>query len=180
MLQITIAPPELYDERRDLFITMKPQTLQLEHSLVAISKWESKWEKPFISKDPKTTAETIDYIRCMTITQNVDPTVYKYLSNDNIDQVNAYIHAKMTATWFSENEKKQVNHRTITSELIYYWMIAYNIPFECQKWHLERLLTLIHVCKNESTPQKKMGKQELLNRNRELNAKRRAELNTKG
>jgi len=179
MLKITIPAVEQYDEANNEFVSSKEQTLQLEHSLVSLSKWESKWLKPFLSKEEKTVDETIDYIRCMTITQNVDDKVFTFISNDNTIQVRKYIEADMTATTFS-NEKRGINREVITAEIIYYWMIAMNIPFECQKWHLNRLLTLINVCSIKNQPPKKRGKKELMNRNAALNAARRESLGTKG
>lgn len=180
MLQITILPIELYDEEKSIFTYSKEQVLQLEHSLVSLSKWESKWLKPFLSKGDKTTEETIDYIRCMTLTQNVDPIVYNYTSQDNINEVNNYINAPMTATTFRKMEKVITNREIITAEIIYYWMVSFNIPFECQKWHLNRLLTLINVCNIKNQPSKKMTPREILSQNRSLNASRRALLNTPG
>ena len=179
MLKITIPAIELYDETYEVFITSKETTLQLEHSLVSLSKWESKWNKPFLSRDKKTIDETVDYIKCMTITQNVDEEVYKYLTNDNMQEVSNYIEADMTATKFS-NEKKTVNREIITAEIIYYWMIALNIPLEWEKRHLNRLLTLINVCNIKNSPPKKMGKKELANRNSALNAARKQSLHSKG
>ena len=181
MLQITIpSRDDLWDESKGEFVTSKEQKLVLEHSLVSLSKWESKWCKPFLSKQEKTTEETIDYIRCMMLTQNVDPEVYNFLTDDNIRDVNAYIEAPMTATWFSNSNTGKQNREQITAELVYYWMIALNIPFECQKWHLNRLLTLIRVCEVKNSPPKKMSRRELLNRNAALNAARRKQLNSKG
>ena len=179
MLKITIPSIELFDEAREEFVYTKEQTLQLEHSLVSLSKWESKWHKPFLTKEDKTYEESIDYIRCMTITQNVDDNVYLYMSNDIVRQVSDYIEEKMTATTFAKDNRPGTRE-TITSELIYYWMIALNIPFECQKWHLNRLLTLINICNIKNAPPKKMSKKETLKRNAELNAARRAKLNTGG
>ena len=180
MLQITIPAVEQWDERKQEFITTKEQTLQLEHSLVSLSKWESKWCKPFLTKQEKTFEETLDYIKCMTITQNVDPEVYNYLTNENIEAVNNYINAPMTATYFSDDKTAKPSREQITAELIYYWMIALNIPFECQKWHLNRLLTLIRVCNIKNQPPKKRSKREIMSRNAALNAARRKQLNTKG
>lgn len=180
MLQITIPSTELWDEQKEEFVYTKEKTLQLEHSLVSISKWESKWNKSFLSSKEKTTEEIIDYIRCMTITQNVDPEVYTRLSNRTIQQIYDYINAPMTATVFSDTGRKGGNRDVITSELIYYWMIALNIPFECQKWHLNRLLTLIRVCEIKNAPPKKMSKRETMRRNAALNAARRKKYNTKG
>ena len=180
MLQITIPAVELWDERKQEFVTTKEQTLQLEHSLVSLSKWESKWCKPFLTKQEKTFEETLDYIKCMTITQNVDPEVYNYLTNENIEEINKYIEAPMTATYFSDDKTAKSSREQITAELIYYWMIALNIPFECQKWHLNRLLTLIKVCNIKNQPPKKRSRKEIMSRNAALNAARRKQLNTRG
>ena len=181
MLQITVPiSPEIWDEKNEEFIEPKTASLQLEHSLVSISKWESKWHKPFLSKEPKTVEETIDYIKCMTLTQNVKPEVYGHLSKENIEEINAYIDDPKTATTFSKDRKSARSREIITSELIYYWMIALNIPFECQKWHLNRLLTLIRVCEVKNTPGKKMSQREVLNQYAAINAANRKRFNTKG
>lgn len=180
MLQITIPAGEMYDERDQTFISIKGQTLQLEHSLISLSKWESKWCKSFLSNPDKNLEETIDYIRCMTLNNNVDPNVYLFLTNENIKEINDYIAAPMTATYFSEDKTGRKNNEIITSELIYYWMIAQNIPVDFQKWHLNRLLTLIRVCNIKNSPPKKHSKRELMSRNAALNAARRKQFNTKG
>lgn len=180
MLKITIPAIELYDERAEEFISTKAQTLQLEHSLVSLSKWESKFCKPFLTSENKTKEETIEYIRCMTLTQNVDPAVYKAISSDNVQDVREYIDSEMTATTISLKETKTINREVITAEIIYYWMIALTIPFECQKWHLNRLLTLINVCNIKNTPGKKMSKAEIIERNRAINAARLEKMNTTG
>lgn len=180
MLKITIPATEMFDERTNAFITTKEQTLQLEHSLVSLSKWESKYCRAFLNpKDNKTLDETIDYIKCMTITQNVDPDVYLGLTQSNIDEINKYITSPMTATTFYE-EPKGTKKETVTSELIYYWMISFNIPMECQKWHLNKLLTLIRVCSVKNAPPKKVGRKEMASRYASLNAARRSKLNTNG
>lgn len=179
MLKITIPARDMFNEQTQEFFQTKEYTIQLEHSLVSVSKWESKWNKPFLGKEKKSIEETIDYIRCMTITQNIDPVIYNGLTTDNIEMVNKYIDAPMTATTFPNNKGK-MNNEIITSELIYYWMTALNIPMECQKWHLNRLLTLIRVCNVKSQPGKKMSKREIMQRNSALNAARRAKLNSKG
>lgn len=183
MLRIVIPiSPEGWDEEKQEFVEPKTQTLQLEHSLVSLSKWESKWNKPFLSKDIKTLEETVDYIRCMTITQNVDPDVYNCITNENIEQVNEYIEAPMTATWFNDNKSGRGKGKSeiTTSEIIYYWMISLNIPFECQKWHLNRLLTLIRVCDVKNAPPKKMSKKQQFSQQRNLNAARKKSLHTRG
>ena len=181
MLRIEISlSPEGWDEEKQEFIAPKTQTLQLEHSLVSLSKWESKWCKPFLSKEEKTIEETLDYIKCMTITQNVNPDIYNYLTNKNIEEINAYIEAPMTATTFSGTNLSKPSRETITSELIYYWMITLGIPVEFQKWHLNRLLTLIRVCNVKNAPPSKMSKREIMSRNAALNAARRKQMNSKG
>ena len=180
MLQIVIPKQEFWDERNNEFIDVKETTLTLEHSLVSVSKWEAKWCKPFLSKDPKTTEETIDYIKCMTLTQNVSPDVYRYLTPKNIKEIQNYIENPHTATTIYENQNGPRSHEVVTSELIYYWMTALNIPWESQKWHLNRLLTLIRVCNIKNNPPKKMSQRDLMSRNAALNAARRQRLHTKG
>lgn len=180
MLRITIPAMEQYSEVTNEFITTKEQTLTLEHSLISISKWESKWCKSFIDSKDKTTEEMIDYIRCMTLTSNVNPDIYYCLSQDNIDAINAYIEAPMTATVFNNIGDNGGQKDKITSELIYYWMIACNIPWECEKWHLNRLITLIRVCNIKNTPPKKMSTRDIMNRNASLNAARRQKMNSRG
>ena len=180
MLQITIPSVELWDEENNEFKRTKEYVLQLEHSLVSISKWESKWNKVFLSKDEKTYEETIDYIKCMTITQNIPDEAYRYITKSNVEQIDKYISAPMTATWFAKEKPSGVSREKTTSELVYYWMIALNIPFECQKWHLNRLLTLIRVCNIKNTPPKTMSKRSLAQRNAALNAARRKQFNTTG
>lgn len=182
MLRVTIPAAEFYNEETEEFYYTQEQTLQLEHSLISLSKWESKWKKPFLQAE-KTYAESIDYVRCMTITKNVDPMVYFAIPKDVMKQINAYIEDSMTATTFSSHApegKSRINNEIITAELIYYWMVAHQIPFECEKWHLGRLIALIQVCNIKNSPPKKMSRDEILRRNAELNLKRRKELNSKG
>ena len=179
MLTITIPEIEIYDPIKEEFVKIKKQTLSLEHSLVSISKWESKWNKPFLSSEDKTTEETLDYIRCMTLTQNVDPLVYTRLTKENVDAINEYIDAPMTATTFA-SENKTSKKEIITAEIIYYWMISFGIPFDCQKWHLNKLLTLIKVCSIKEAPSKKMSKRKTMTNNAALNAARRKALGTRG
>lgn len=182
MLKLVIPKSqEHYDSEKNEFFTMDEHIIMLEHSLMSVAKWEAIWEKPFLSKEPKTNQQTIDYIKCMTLTQNVDERVYYCLTDKNIKDVSEYIEKSMTATWFSEDNNKPRNKEIITAEVIYYWMIANNIPFECQKWHLNRLLTLIRVCNTKNAAQtKKMSKSEIRSKNKELNALRRKRLHSKG
>jgi hypothetical protein len=180
MLKITVPATELWDEGSETFINIKKQTLQLEHSLVSISKWEAKWHKPFLSKEEKTSEETIDYIRCMTITQNVPPETYYGLTNENIKQVQAYIEDPMTATWFSEEPGGKSKGEVVTNELIYYWMVALGIPMDREKWHLNHLLTLIKVCNIKNQPPKKRGRQQTAKDYAALNKARRNRYNSRG
>jgi hypothetical protein len=181
MLQIMVDGGEFYDEERNEFIQVKPRLLTLEHSLLSLSKWEAKWKKPFLTEDEKTPEEYLDYIKCMTITQNVDPLLYKCFSKKNFEDLKAYIHDPRTATTITSYNRQTPRKRIITSELIYYWMIANNVPPEYEKWHLNRLLTLIRICTIENnTNKKKMGRSEIHNQNRQLNAARRAKYNTRG
>lgn len=181
MLTITVPiSQEGWDDAKQEFVEPTSVTLQLEHSLISLSKWESKWKKPFYSKKEMSEEETLDYIKCMTLTENIQPEVYDHLNRENVKAIMDYIGDPMTATTFGKNDSGQVNKETITSELIYYWMISSNIPFECQEWHLNRLITLIRVCSIKNTPPKKRSKRDIMSRNAALNASRRNQLNTKG
>lgn len=183
MLQLKVEGGELFDEGAEKFITVKPQTLQLEHSLVSISKWESKWKKPFLRKEEMTLEETIDYIRCMTISpQNINPETYKFITPDHVSQVMNYIQDPMTATTISKRQdKKGGQQQVITSEVVYYYMTAYQIPFDpCQKWHFNRLMTLIQTCEAKQSKGKKMTQSEINQRNRARNAARKAKHGTRG
>lgn len=184
MLQIFIDGNEFFNEETEEFVTVKSQKISLEHSLLSISKWESKWKKAFLDntleKNKKTDEETLDYIRCMTITPNVDPLLYQCLSAENYKEINEYINDDMTATTFS-GKRQNSNRQIVTSEIIYYWMIAYNIPVEFEKWHINRLLTLIRICGIKNDPkQHKMSQAAIHEQNRALNEARRAKYHTKG
>ena len=181
MLTITIPGGEQFNEQTNEFTYSKGQTITIEHSLASISKWEAKWKKPFYDKEhEKSYEESIDYVRCMTITQNVNPEVYNGITPHLFQQINDYMDNPMTATWFGDDgRKKRPSKEIVTSELIYYWMVALNIPFECQKWHINRLFTLIRIC-NEKNDPKKLSKNDIRRRNRDLNARRRAAMHTKG
>lgn len=179
MLPITIPAGELFDEQSKTIISTKETELELEHSLISVSKWESKWHKPFLSKKEKTYEETLDYIRCMTLNKKVDPNVYLLLTEKNVKEINDYIYDPMTATTIHE-VKTGVSNGIITSELIYYWMIEIGIPPEYQKWHLNRLMTLIRVCNAKRTPPKKMSQRAIMSQNAAINAARKKQFNTKG
>lgn len=180
MLSLTIPSIQLWDEKDNVFRTSPEYKIQLEHSLVSLSKWESKWKKPFLTTSDKTTEETIDYIRCMTITQNVDPMLYSFIRKKELDAVSAYIDDPMTATTFSQSKKKASNKEVFTAEVIYYWLVTFQINWDAQKWHLNRLITLINVCSIKNQPKNKMGRKEAAQSQREMNAARKAKLNTSG
>ena len=180
MLEISVPATSYFNEVTGEFVETKAVVLQLEHSLISLSKWEAKWHKPFLSKEKKTDAEALDYIRCMTKTQNVDPLVYYAIPKDQLDKIDAYLEDTMTATTISELQPQKPNHKIITNELIYSWMFSLGIPMDCEKWHLNRLLMLIRVCNIENGPQRKMSRKEILSQNHALNLARKRQLNTRG
>lgn len=181
MLRLKIPlSQEGWDERKQEFVEPMSKTIELEHSLLSISKWEMKWKKPFLTKDNKTYEEIIDYIKCMTLSKNVDQSVYEHLTSDNIQTVLKYINDPMTATTFTEHGFKKPSREIITSEIVYYWMVSFNIPFECQKWNFNRLYALIRVCDIKNSPTKKMSKAETMRQNAALNASRRKQHNKRG
>lgn len=180
MLSIKVPGLELFDEKTSMIHETPGFDLDLEHSLLAVSKWESKFEKSFLSTVDKTREETLAYIECMILTPGIPPGAVKQLSQGNLDEVNAYINSKQTATTFGAMPESRGRSEIITSELIYYWMVAFNIPFECDRWNLNRLLALVRVCNIKNSKQKKMPRHEIARRNAELNAQRRAQLGTAG
>ena len=182
MLTIEIPETELFDESEDKFVYIKKQSVKLEHSLISISKWEAKWQKPFLNKEKKTKEEILDYIKCMFVNPAQDKNAILCFTSEDIDKIIEYINAPMTATTvtFLESEKyKKQKEETVTSELIYYWMITAGIPFECEKWHINRLFSLLKICSAKNAPKQKMTK-SMAQSQASLNAKRRANLKTRG
>ena len=181
-MPLTIIVPErdFFDQSTNLFVSSKEQKLILEHSLLSISKWEMKWHKPYLSPEPKTNEETFDYIRCMCISEPQDPIVFRSLSMENVKAISDYISDPMTATTIKRMDQR-LSREIITNELIYFWMANFNIPFDpCQKWHLNRLMTLIEVASIKNQPPKKMSNREIYSQNAALNAARRAKYGTRG
>lgn len=182
MLEIILPKTESYDESKHEFIMYSEYKLQLEHSLQSLSKWESKWEKPFLSDEPRTDEQTLDYIRCMTLTEDhthILENAYTRLTTEDYLRISEYIQASMTATWFNDKNSKP-SREVITAEVIYYWMIQSQIPFECENWHLNRLITLIKVCSAKNAPEKKMSRQDAASRQRAINEANRKKFNTSG
>lgn len=181
MLEIESPGETIYDDEKEQFVEVsKTVKLTLEHSLISLSKWEAKYERPFLGDKNQTLEETLDYIKFMTVTRNVDDSVYDRLTRENSVAIANYIAASNTATTFNSLDEKPSSREVITSEIIYYWMVALSIPFECEKWHINRLLTLIRVINEKNKPEKKIDRQTLLSRQRELNEARKKKLKTKG
>lgn len=181
MLHIEIPDREYFNDETSEFITLKAVELDMEHSLISLSKWESKWHKPFLDNENLTKEEMIDYFKCMTVSnRKIDPIIYHTFPAEVINEINDYIENPMTATWFSDSANDAPSREIITSEIFYYWMLKLNIPFECEKWHINRLLTLIRVCSIKDAPKKKMSNSEIMERNRRLNEERKKKMNTAG
>jgi len=180
VLTITVLGPEHFDQETRKFSTKGDFVLELEHSLSSLSKWESEFEKPFLGTDDKTPEEVLAYFKYMTLTPDVPPEVFDRLTQKNVDEINAYVQKKMTATWFREIPDGPTSREIITAELVYYWMVQFQINWEAQYWHLNRLFTLIRVLNEKQAAPKKMSKADIINRNRQLNAERRTKLGTKG
>lgn len=179
MLQIHVVLAENFNEQTNEFIDETVELI-LEHSLLSLSKWESIHEKPFLSETKKTSEELLSYVQCMIISPDISPDIVNKLSTANMHQIDAYINSKQTATWFSETKRPAASRQTVTSELIYSWMIAHTIPIECERWYLNRLITLIKIRNSQSQTPKKMSRSELAARNRRLNEERRAQFGTNG
>lgn len=180
MLKVTIPGDEFFDEVTEMFLSVGDIELEFEHSLVSLSKWESEFEKPFLSQNDKTNDETLKYIYHMLLSKGHDFSIVYKLTQSNLDEINAYINSSQSATTFGTMPETRGRGETITSELIYYWMVAFNIPFECQHWHINRLFALVRICNIKNSKPKKMGRHETAMRNRELNAERKAKLGTSG
>lgn len=182
MLRISLRKREVFDEETLEFKTIEPRTLRLEHSLIALSKWESKWCKPFLTSSKtqkRTPEEMIDYIRCMSLDE-IEPEDLLGLTQSDLNKISEYISLPMTATTFRDDPNARPSREVVTAEIIYYWMITLGIPFECQKWHLNRLMTLIKVCSIKNAPEKKMSKKQMLSQRNALNSARRRQMNTRG
>lgn len=180
MLIITVSADELYDEVTETFSVVGGTVVKLEHSLISLSKWESKHQKPFLTPGNKTTEEVLDYIKMMICNEDVTLDIVEEMNQENVNEINSYIESKESATTFSDVQKSTGRGEIITAELIYYWMVSFNIPFECQYWHLNRLFALIRICSIKNSKQKKMSRRDVAARNRELNAQRKAQLGTTG
>ena len=180
MLRITVPAQEMWDEENEQFVYGDEVTLELEHSLVSLSKWESKHHKAFLTKKEKTAEENLDYIKCMTLTEDVPDDVYARLTQENIDQIVAYIEDPMSATYYFDDKKQSQSRDVMTAEYIYYCMFANNIPLDFENRHLNQLIAIITMCAVKSSPPKKMSKSDIVNRHRQINAANRAKYHTKG
>lgn len=179
MYSFTIPKREFWDEENQVFVYTDEYKISIEHSLASVAEWEAKYKKPFLNTE-RTLSETVDYIRMMSVTTGIPDTAYAYITPDNIRDIEEYMNDSHTATWFAKEDGTSQNREVITAEIIYYWMIAQQVPMECQHWHLQRLITLIRVCSEKNKPQKKMSRHDLIQRNRALNEARRKKLNSRG
>ena len=182
MLTVNVSGEEFFDEDKAEFISTEVLTLKLEHSLVSLSKWESKFRKPFLGPVQKSSEEIYGYVEAMIISGDFSPEVYSQMSKENLDAISDYMASQQSATTFVEppGQKARGRSEVITSELIYFWMVSYNVPFECETWHLNRLFALLRICNIKTSNEKKMSPNEVAAQQRTLNAQRRAELGTKG
>jgi hypothetical protein len=180
MLTITVPEQENYDEEREKFVTLPAVVLELEHSLVAVSKWESEFEKPFLSDASRTAEELLGYVRAMTLTPEIPPEVFLRLSGENFEKINGYINKRMTATTINRMAGAPANRSIITAELVYWWMSQFKIPPEFDTWHLNRLFTLIEIASVKSQPPKKMGRQDAAAQQRAINEARKQATGSRG
>lgn len=180
MLRLRVGGTESFDEKTNEFVKVGGTVLELEHSLVSLSKWEEIFEKPFLGKEEKTPEEVVTYIKCMCLDPDIPPGVLQELGEDDFAAINEHMNRKMTATWFRDAPGAPKSSEVITAELIYYWMTVFHIPFEAERWHLNKLFTLIRICNVKTAKPKKMSRAEEAARRRELNAQRRAQLGTTG
>lgn len=182
MLRLTIPKTELWNETTSTFEYTEEVVVDLEHSLVSLSKWESFYEKPFLSEEPKTREETRYYIGCMCLGEFPSDLTLSRITDAQIQEVDDYISKRHTATWFNEPKTsyRQTNKTVVTAEVIYYWMVSLQIPFECEYWNLNRLITLVRVINNKNQPQKKMSRNEAMTQARRLNEERKQQYNTRG
>ncbi len=179
-LTVTIPGKELFDQQSKTFITIPATTVTLEHSLLSISKWESKWKRSYFIKEPMTIDQSIDYIACMCLTKNIDPKIFRFMDKKTAQEISNYIADPMTATTIKHRDKKP-SREIITSELVYYWMVNFGIPFDpCQKWHFNRLMTLIEIATIKEAGDQKMPRKEMLKQRALLNSQRKAKYNTHG
>ena len=180
MLELIVPMSEGFNEETQEFVTVDAFKLEMEHSLVSLSKWESEFQKPFLHTKDKTAEEIYRYVKLMTLTPDVPDEVFLALTERNVREIDAYLDSKQTATWFTEDPNQKPSQEIITSEVIYYWMFSSGIDKSCEEWNLNRLFTLIKVFSEKNKPQKKMSKAKLAQQHRDLNAQRRAQLGTTG
>lgn len=180
MLTLTIPASEFYDEKHEVFVKLKELSINVEHSLISISKWESKYHKPFLDKKEWTEEETLDYIRCMTMNHSVPDYAYYLITPEQAEEIRRYIENPMSASIVPDMKQGRVGREIVTSELIYYWMVSLQIPLECEKWHLNRLLMLVKVCNYKNAPPKKRSKNDVLKQQRNINEARKAAANSSG
>lgn len=184
MLKIHIPAGEVWNSQEEIFETCKGYDLVLEHSLISISKWESKWHKAYLGPQEKTKEEIFDYIRCMIVTPGIPDNITKFITESNLREITDYMRNPMTATVFNsfeDNKPQAPSKDTMTSEYIYFLLSSYRIPFrDVEKWHLNRLLTLIRICSIKNEPPKKSNPKHLAKSRSSLNAARRARSGSKG
>lgn len=186
-LKIKFPKTEYFDENSQRFITLEPIELRFEHSLYAISKWESVIKKPFFPSnkgDTMTNEELLFYIQCMIMDESFEPKELLYrLDEETITKLKDYISDNMTATWFNDSRKVNIvgkpHKEAVTSEMIYYYMFSLGIPIYCEHWPITRLTTLIRIfaVKNDNKP---MSRREEAVSRTELNRLRREALHSKG